>query len=347
MTYRVIQWTTGNIGRRALRAVIENPLYELVGVYAHGNAKVGKDAAELCGLDTPTGVVATGDIPALIALKPDACVYTPMWPNVDVLCRLLEGGVNVVSTAAFITGRSLGESNRAMLQAAGEKGGASLYGSGVNPGFADVMAVVSSQICSRIDQVRVLESVDSTAYDSWETEVRVGFGQLPGTPGLDEGGRQTTAVFGDAVEMIADALGMALDEISYDADYAVATADNELGYATIRKGTITAVDGRWRGRVKGRDLVILRFQWLKGPHVEEHFKVRHGYFVEVDGVPRVRTHVMMMPPVDWQEAGFMGLGMIATAMPAVNAIPATVAAKPGIVMAHDIAAFGARGFVRR
>lgn len=347
MTYRVIQWTTGNVGRRALRAIIENPHYELVGLYAHGASKVGKDAAELCGLGTPTGVLATNDIDALIALKPDACVHTPMWPNVDELCRLLESGVNVVTTAAFISGRSLGESNRARLQAAGEKGGASLYGSGMNPGFADIMAVVSSQICSRVDQIRVLESVDSTAYDSWETEVNVGFGQLPGTPGLDEGGRKTTEVFSDAVEMIADALGVGLDEIVYDADYAVATADNELGYATIRKGTITAVDGRWRGRVGGRDRIILRFQWLKGPNVEERFKVRHGYFVEVDGVPSVRTHVLLMPPTDWTEESYMGLGMIATAMPAVNAIAATVAAKPGIVMAHEIAAFGARGFALR
>jgi 4-hydroxy-tetrahydrodipicolinate reductase len=251
MTYRVIQWTTGNVGRRALRAIIENPLYELVGVYTHGASKVGKDAAELCGLGMPTGVIATNDIAALIALKPDACVYTPMWPNVEELCQVLESGVNVVTTAAFISGRSMGESNRARLQAAGEKGGASLYGSGMNPGFADVVAVVSSQICSRVDQIRVLESVDSTAYDSWETEVHVGFGQLPGTPGLDAGGRKTTEVFSDAVEMIADALGVELAEIVDDADYAVATAADELGYATIRKGTITAVDGRWRGRIGG------------------------------------------------------------------------------------------------
>jgi 4-hydroxy-tetrahydrodipicolinate reductase len=69
--------------------------------------------------------------------------------------------------------------------------------------------------------------------------------------------------------------------------------------------------------------------------------------VEVDGVPSVRTHVLVMPPTDWTEENYMGLGMIATAMPAVNAIAATVAAKPGIVMAHEIAAFGARGCALR
>ena len=62
---RVIQWTTGNIGRRSLHAIIGRPDMELVGVYAHGAEKVGKDAADLCGWPEPTGVTATNDIDAL------------------------------------------------------------------------------------------------------------------------------------------------------------------------------------------------------------------------------------------------------------------------------------------
>lgn len=346
MTYRVIQWTTGNVGRRSLRAIIDNPGLELVGVFAHGAAKVGRDAAELAQLDRPTGVLATDDIEALIALRPDACVYTPMWPDVGELCRLLEGGINIVATAAFITGRSMGEDNRARLRAAAQKGQASLFGSGVNPGFANMMAIVSSQVCSRVDQVRVLECADCTGYDSWTTEVNIGYGQQPGTPGLVEGAAKTTEVFSDAVEMIADALGVELDEISFDADYFLATADNELGYATIRKGEITAVDGRWRGRVDGRDLVVLRFKWLKGANVEQGFELHRGYLIEVIGLPTVSTLVQFSPPSDWNEENYMGLGMIMTAMPAVNAIAAVVAAKPGIVMSHQLPAYGAHGFAR-
>ena len=40
---RVIQWTTGNIGRRSLHAIIGRPDMELVGVYAHGPDKVGQE----------------------------------------------------------------------------------------------------------------------------------------------------------------------------------------------------------------------------------------------------------------------------------------------------------------
>ena len=66
---RVIQFSTGNVGRHALRTIIERPDLELVGVHASGAQKVGRDAAELCGLTTPSGVVATDDIDALIGLR--------------------------------------------------------------------------------------------------------------------------------------------------------------------------------------------------------------------------------------------------------------------------------------
>jgi hypothetical protein len=69
---RVIQWTTGNIGRRSLHAIIGRPDMDLVGVYAHGPDKVGVDAAELAGWPQPTGIAATDDIDALIAAKPHA-----------------------------------------------------------------------------------------------------------------------------------------------------------------------------------------------------------------------------------------------------------------------------------
>ena len=83
---------------RSLHAIIGRPDMELVGVYAHGKDKVGVDAAELAGWPEATGVTATDDIDALIALRPDACCYNPLWPSIDELVRLLEAGINVCST---------------------------------------------------------------------------------------------------------------------------------------------------------------------------------------------------------------------------------------------------------
>ena len=67
--YRVIRWATGNTGQRALREVIRDPSFELVGVLVYSDEKHGVDAGELCGEPT-TGVLATTDREAV--LKRDA-----------------------------------------------------------------------------------------------------------------------------------------------------------------------------------------------------------------------------------------------------------------------------------
>nr|WP_322769369.1 hypothetical protein [Frankia sp. Cr1] len=58
--YRVVQWATGNIGARALRAVIEHPNLTVAGVYVHTPAKAGRDAGELCELCGLCGLGTTG-----------------------------------------------------------------------------------------------------------------------------------------------------------------------------------------------------------------------------------------------------------------------------------------------
>ena len=94
---RVVQWTTGNVGRRSVLAVLANPDLELVGCYAWSPDKVGRDVGELSGT-TAAGVLATNDVDALLALRPDCVVYNPKWPNISDLVQILESGADVVTT---------------------------------------------------------------------------------------------------------------------------------------------------------------------------------------------------------------------------------------------------------
>ncbi|GAA2626385.1 hypothetical protein GCM10010411_74130 [Actinomadura fulvescens] len=76
MSYRVGQWATGNVGRQALRAIIEHPGLELAGVVVSDPAKVGRDAGELAGIARRIGIRATADPGELIAARPDVISYT-------------------------------------------------------------------------------------------------------------------------------------------------------------------------------------------------------------------------------------------------------------------------------
>jgi hypothetical protein len=336
-TYRVVQWTTGNVGQRSVLAVIANPALELVGCYAWGPEKVGRDVGELAGTD-PIGVVATNDKAALLALKPDCVIYNPKWPDVEEMVQILESGANIVATAGFITGHALGEGHQQLIDAC-ERGSSSIFGSGMNPGLANLLGIVSGQICDRIDSITVLESVDSTGYDSPDTEMSVGYARPiddPELPALVEHG---TAVFGDAVHLMADALGVDIDEVRCEASFAQTTQDLDLGSWSIAAGCVAGVAASWQGRRGGETIIELNVRWRKGKHLQPDWEVQHGYVVDIKGQPCVHTKLEIFPGPDFKAKTFtdyMVLGMIMTAMPAINAIPGTCKAEPGIVTYLDI-----------
>jgi hypothetical protein len=348
MVTRVVQWTTGNVGRLSVRAVVANPGLELVGCYAWSPEKVGRDVGELCGLD-PVGVAATDDVDALLALRPDCVVYNPMWQDPDELIRILEAGVNVVSTAAFITGANLG-TDRDRIAAACARGGASMFGTGVSPGFAELLAIVAAGICERVDKVTVTEQADTTFYDSPATELLAGFGRPIDDPALPAMTAEGTAVFGEAVALVADALGVDLDEVVCEAEYAQTTENLVMESWTISAGCVAGLAASWQGRVGGRTVVDLNVRWKKGQTLEPNWPIEDGWTITIDGLPTVRTRVDFLPPADFEAttmAEFMVIGHIMTAMPAVNAIPRVVAAAPGIVTYTDLGIPLPRGLVPR
>ena len=328
MTYRVVQWTTGNVGKSSVRAIVSNPALELVGCYAWSPEKVGHDVGDLCGIE-PLDVKATNDVDALLALRPDCVVYNPMFANVDELVRILDAGINVVGTAEFITGHFLG-AGRDRIAEACERGGSTIFGSGINPGFIQLFAIVSAGLSDRVDKVSVLESFDTTIYNSPATEIPMGFGcpiDQPDLPAVTEKG---SGIFRDGVLLLADALGVQLDDVRCEAEYAQTTEDLHLpGDWTIAKGCVAGIHVRWKGIFDGREIIEIGGQWRKGQTLEPDWPLDMGYTIEVQGQPTIKTTLSFLPPPDF--AGetlddYVMLGLTITAMPAITAIPAVVAA---------------------
>ena len=345
--YRVVQWTTGNVGKSSVQAISANPSLELVGCYAWSPEKVGRDVGELCGID-PMGVLATDDIEELLALTPDCVVYNPMWLDIGELERILSAGVNVVATAAFITGHNLGEGRHRIAEAC-RQGNSTMFGTGISPGFAELLAIVAASICDRVDRITINEAADTTFYDSPATERPVGLGMRIDDPELQGMAAQGTAVFGEAVRMVADALGVELDDIHCEAEYAQTTADLDLGSWVIPAGCVAGVSARWKGLVGDQVVVALNVRWRKGQTLEPDWKIdQDGWVIQISGRPTVTATVGFLPAPDFEAEtmeDFMVLGHIMTAMPPINAIPAVVAAGPGIVTYNDLPLVLPRGVV--
>src|SRR6476646_3367048 len=163
MKRRVVQWTTGKTGCAAVRGMAGHPALELVGCYAYSPDKVGQDAGVLAGIE-PLGVLATDDVDALLALAPDCVSYMPFRPHFDHVVRILESGINLVTTMYMLAGSGYGDDVHARIEDATARGQSSLYASGIYPGHANMSAPAASARCTRIDCISVLESLDMSGY---------------------------------------------------------------------------------------------------------------------------------------------------------------------------------------
>lgn len=134
MTYKVIQWSTGNVGACALRAIINHPEMELVGLSVYHDSKAGKDAGEICGME-PVGIKATQDAKALLALEADCVCYTSIvgidfMDAIEEICRILRSGKNVVTSSliGLVHPRAFGPEIFEKLNDACKDGGVTFFG---------------------------------------------------------------------------------------------------------------------------------------------------------------------------------------------------------------------------
>ncbi|BBY77013.1 diacylglycerol kinase [Mycolicibacterium parafortuitum] len=356
MSLRVIQVSTGNVGVHALRQIIESPHLDLVGLHANNPAKIGRDAGELCGLGD-TGVVATDDIAELVALNADCVVYTSQAETrpqhaLAELVAFLEAGTNVVATSMvwFIHPPHADAWLREPLEAACAAGGASLYINGIDPGFSgDTLPLAALTLCQSVERVCVQEIFDYATYDDAEfTGISFGFGfaadddppmiLLPGV---------LTSIWGGPVKLVADALGVELDEIRESHDTWLATEAIDCAMMRVEPGHVAAVRFSVEGIKDGRSIIAMehvnRLTAAAAPDWPYPPDGRPGvHRVIVTGRPGVEmnTHVGL-GGIDLNEGG-----VIATAARVVNAIPAVVAARPGVLELRDLPVAQAQGLLR-
>ncbi len=346
MAIRVAQVATGNAGRLTLRQLITDARFELVAVSTSNSDKVGVDAGELAGLTEATGITAVGSLDELIAASPECVVYCAMGDTRPVeatndVIRLLEAGIDVVGSAPgtlqFPWG-SMPEKVIDKVEAAANAGNATIYITGVDPGFAsDLIPLALASTCQRIEQIKCYELADYATYDGAEVMFDLmGFGKpvtdtpllfLPGVLGF---------AWGTAIRMIATGLGIEVDEIVEHWEAEPAPESYDIAAGRIEKGTIAALKFSISGLVAGHPAIVvehvtrtrddLRPDWAR-PSTGGG-----AYRVEITGEP---NYVVDIVPSS-EHGDHNHASIVAACGRIVNAIPDVMAAEPGIRTTLDL-----------
>jgi 2,4-diaminopentanoate dehydrogenase len=339
MPLRVIQWATGGVGRSAIQAVLQHPELELVGCWVHSPDKDGRDAGEIAGAEA-TGVSATANADALIALDADCVVYAPLVPDSGLVAALLRSGKNVVTPVGWIYPDPV---RVADIDAACRAGAATLHGTGIHPGgITERFPLMVSALSSSVTRVRAEEFSDIRTYNAPDVIRHVmGFGGTP-EQALDS---PTAALLGGgfkaSVRMIVDAMGFGSGgTVHTKQEIAVATAPIDSPIGTIRPGQVAARRFRWEATIDDRPVVTAAVNWLMGEaHLDPAWSFGpggHRFEIEVSGDPDVLVSLTGLHPASVADGLLRNPGVVATANHCVNAIPYVCRAAPGIKTYLDL-----------
>jgi hypothetical protein len=338
--YRVVQWSTGNIGKRALGILLDRDDFDVVGVHALGAEKVGRDAGALA--DRPsTGVTATSDVDALLDLAPDCVNYMPRVIDYEMVQTMLRRGINVVTTGDFLTGTHH-PAELPALQEAARQGGATFLGTGFEPGFINVVAGFLTGACPRVRSVKLVETLDCTTYPVREVWKVLGFGKPPRerVTHLDPATQRYGLGYFETLDMIATMLGTELDSKEAFVEPAVLTRDLNLGWVAYAAGTVGGQRRTYRGYRNGRPVVELAICWVMSDDaLDPKWTDPKGFSVVIEGEPHVDATIRFGNPGE----DVMTVLMDSTAVAAVNAMPFVCAAQPRVITPIDLPITGSQG----
>jgi hypothetical protein len=346
MTHRVVQWGTGNVGRHAVRAILGRPVLELVGLRVYDPDKVGLDAGEIVG-SPDTGVRATDDVDAILALDADCVNYSALGATqesfggvIDDLEMLLRAGFNVTSSApeSLIYPKVAPAAVVERLDRACAAGGSSLLVSGVNPGFTmDVWPITMTRLSREIESIRVTEVLDMVQYTSKSAMYFMGFGQPPDAPAPLDTMHSTpeTSPFYASLVMTADAIGFDLEDYRYERQVGLAQETFDVSAGTIEQGTIAVVKMAVYGIARGRDVLTNEWVWRISDAVRPDWGIGEHWTMEIEGDPSMK---LTMEPRTRLDSGRVVSLTVATAI--VNAIPTVCAASPGLHTPLDLPLWG-------
>lgn len=342
--YRIAHVGTGHTGSIALRQILRSPRLELIGQLVHSPDKVGRDSGEL--VDEPAaGVIATGTLDDLLALDADCVTYFAAVSGregsevVDQICAILASGKNLVTPSyhALFHPPTLDDASRTKLETACRQGNSSVLATGIAPGFAtDILAVHAASMSELPDTVSVEERIPCGAFRGLGFFAMLGFGRTADQDAETYRPRSMVPVVTPPLRLLAQGLGLELDEVVEHRDIAMADRHYRFDAGEIPAGTIASVRMRFDGIVGGRPRLYYSSIWSMPDEAVEDWKpeiapgspTRRLTRITVEGDPPVQ--------LDFALNGGELPGSTATAARVVNAIPTVCAASPGVLSALDV-----------
>jgi hypothetical protein len=353
MAVRVVHVATGNVGRIALRQLIEDPRFELVGLVVSDREKVGRDAGDLAGAGIVTGVVAIADLAEALRSGPEVVSYCALaevrfFDALEDLKSCLAAGANVVATSPVPYLYPWGALPASLIDPFEELCATyevSMFVTGVDPGWVnDLLPFAIASTCQRVEQLRCSEIADYASYDGAPVLFDVmGFGRPLGDLAMQFKPGMLTAAWGPSIRQLAAGFGLQLDDIVEWFEQEPAAEAFDVAAGRIPEGGVAAVRFTITGIAAGKDVIVIDHTTRLDPQLRPDWPqpAQQGgsYRLEIIGEPSYVVDVC--PTSRLGDHNYAAIASAAGRM--VNAIPAVLDPPAGIRTPLDLPFITAKG----
>ena len=277
-------------------------------------------------------MTATGTVEEIIAAKPDVLTFHGVFPDEDLYVKVLEAGINIVTTADWITGwhrdtnhpHPSGKPVSQLLAEACAEGRLDVLRHRHEPRpEPDPRRGVLGR--RRRDRERHHHRIRRRLLPPQQGHLDRGRLRPARRRSVDPGKLEKyTRVFADSVLMMADCFGLELDEVKFSYELGACTKDVDLGWYTLPKGSLGGNYIKYQGMVDGVPRVETHLEWQMTPHTDPSWDIKGCYITQIKGDPCIYNKHMIFPKpgVDLSNPdNFASIGMTVTGLPALQRDP--------------------------
>jgi hypothetical protein len=321
---RAIQVGLGPIGAEIVRALRFRPQVQLVGAVDVDPAKLGRDAGELAGVG-PLGIAVNNRLDVGVVRAAGAAVAlhstgSYLAQTLEQIEQLVRAGLNVVSTCEELAyAQALHPDDARRLDTLAREHGVTVLGTGVNPGYVfDTLVLTATAACQRVDHVRARRVLDAGQRRiPLQQKVGAGLTVAEFAKRVDTGLVRHVGL-AESMRMVADAIGWPVERLEESTGAIIAESEQRTPYLTVAAGAVAGVHQTGRAFAGGREVLSLDLQMYVGaPHAFDE--------IEISGEPGIKLRIEGGTPGDPSTAAIV-----------VNAIPAVIAAPPGLTSMKDL-----------
>jgi 4-hydroxy-tetrahydrodipicolinate reductase len=317
------------MGSGVIRLLEAKAGVRVVGVYGRRARERAVDAGVAAGLGRRLGFDLSRDLDALleqtrphVAIQATCSTVREAEPEISTLLR---HGVNVISIAEEMAFPAHSEpAIAAALDDLARRHGATLVGTGINPGFVlDLLIIALSGVCQRIETISARRINDLAPYGPTVLASQ-GVGLTPGgfAAGIAAGRVVGHFGFPESLSMIGAALGWRIERIEQSREPIVSSVRRETPFVVVEPGCVAGCLQTAVAWVEGRPAIRLVHPQQIHPQLGD---VETGDFIDIAGEPNL--HLAIRPEIP---------GGIGTVSLAVNLIPRVLQSEPGLRTMADL-----------